>query len=153
MLKGIDGLEPDATSDFSFLLGDTNSRFNRKFSDHIKQLKKSPALVAEYDQLTSHLRDGYYPGYQEGEIKFMPTYKLDTEIWDEYIGEEEQCPSYTDRILFKNNTNCTMQITEYGNYPKFTGSDHRPVYLKMKITTKPCDYINPRTLLDPTVPV
>ena len=89
MLKGIDGLEPDATSDFSFLLGDTNSRFNRKFSEHIKQIKKSPALVPEFDQLSSHLRDGYYPGYQEGEINFMPTYKLDTEICDEYIGDED----------------------------------------------------------------
>ena len=49
MLKGINAIEPDATSDFNFLLGDFNSRFNRKFSEHINHVKKSPAMVPEFD--------------------------------------------------------------------------------------------------------
>lgn len=33
------------------------------------------------------------------------------------------------------------------------GSDHRPVFLRMQIKTKPCSYINPITLLNPQLPV
>ncbi len=52
---------------------------------------------------------GVFPGYEEGAITFMPTYKR-REDSNEYKNKNDQCPSYTDRILFKNNTDCRTEI-------------------------------------------
>ena len=95
---------------------------------------------------------GAFPGYIEDPITFMPTYKRQTEL-NEFKNKNEQCPSYTDRILFKNNTNCRAEVLQYGCHENYWGSDHRPVFTIMKIKTKPCSYINPVTLLNPQLPV
>jgi hypothetical protein len=43
-----------------------------------------------------------YPEYHEFDIKFMPTYKRN-KYEEGYYNKKNQAPSYTDRILFKNN--------------------------------------------------
>ena len=65
---------------------------------------------------------------------FMPTYKREKNS-NGYVNKKEQCPSYTDRILVKNNSNCKMTISEYGCHENYWGSDHRPVYNLVKVIT------------------
>jgi hypothetical protein len=69
---------------------------------------------------------------------FKPTYKcgLVSNDDDEYVNKKEQSPSYTDRILFKNNTICQADVTSYMNLPDVLHSDHRPV--AMTLVIKPC---------------
>lgn len=52
------------------------------------------------------------------------------------MNKKEQAPSYTDRILFKNNTVCSAEVTGYMNLPDVLHSDHRPV--EMTLCIKPC---------------
>ena len=75
-----------------------------------------------------------FPDYQENEITFMPTYKRKSHS-NEFVNKSDQCPSYTDRILVKNNSACQSQIVQYGAHEEFWGSDHRPVFTLMKIVT------------------
>ena len=74
-----------------------------------------------------------YPGYAEiwnsgpntgPDEKFMPTYKQDSKNVGEYIDKKDQCPSYTDRILMKNNSTCKLVNTSYMPLHHVKGSDH-----------------------------
>jgi hypothetical protein len=82
----------------------------------------------------------------------MPTYKREKNS-NNYVNKKEQCPSYTDRILLKNNSNCPLEITEYNAHETYWGSDHRPVYAIVRMVTQPQNYINASALLDPTKPI
>ena len=114
-------------------------------------IDRSPQLLRELDQLHEARENGSFPDYQEAQIKFMPTYKrLKTE--NGYKNKKEQCPSYTDRIMFKNNTNCPALITEYNCYDDYFGSDHRPVYMKLKMKTQAFNYMDPARLVNPLTP-
>ncbi|KAL7479905.1 hypothetical protein ACHAW6_005624 [Cyclotella cf. meneghiniana] len=66
-----------------------------------------------------------FSGFAEGPLNFYPTYKFDTDS-DQYdSSHRRRVPSWTDRILFKNDQN-----TEMLSYCSSTirTSDHRPVY-------------------------
>ena len=45
----------------------------------------------------------------------MPTYKRSDTSNKIYVNKNEQCPSYTDRILFKNNTQSKVVYHEYNS--------------------------------------
>ena len=55
------------------------------------------------------MMDGNYPDYSEPKISFFPSYKM---AFTEglYIEKKNQSPSYTDRVLFKNNSN--LEVSE-----------------------------------------
>lgn len=57
----------------------------------------------------------------------MPTYKRKENENNVYVNKKEQCPSYTDRILYKNNSNCETIFHDYSCIDDQFGSDHRPV--------------------------
>ncbi len=42
-------LEPDATADINFFLGDLNFRLNRTYSEHVSEVYNSPQMVPQYD--------------------------------------------------------------------------------------------------------
>ena len=57
-----------------------------------------------YDELYEAIeKKNRFPGYYEHPISFMPTYKRDANSNYIYINKKNQCPSFTDRILFKSN--------------------------------------------------
>ena len=62
--------------------------------------------------MNSNLENNYYSGYEEGTIKFLPTYKRGRQI-NQYVDRKNQAPSYTDRILFKNNTSHETELKKY----------------------------------------
>lgn len=141
-------IEPDAIADINFFMGDLNFRLNRSYSEHIGQIQHSASLVYKLDQLNL-LRSQYrvFPEYEENEIVFMPTYKRERHT-NNYTNKKEQCPSYTDRILVKNNSSCPLTIRQYGAREEYWGSDHRPVFTHTSVVSQPQHLINPVTLLD-----
>lgn len=146
-------IEPDAIADINFFMGDLNFRFNRTYTEHIPDVQHSPSLIYKFCQL--HLVrsvNKVFPEYEENEITFMPTYKREKNS-NAYTNKKEQCPSYTDRILVKNNSACPMTIRQYGCREEYWGSDHRPVYSHTSVVSQPQHLINPLTLLDPQTPV
>ena len=52
---------------------------------------------------------------------------------DQYINKKDQAPSYTDRVLYKNNSSLTIQENSYKCLHNVHGSDHRPVQLSISI--------------------
>ena len=60
-----DMIEPDAVNDFNFFMGDLNFRFNRTFTEHYPQVKLSPELFRELDQLHIARELGSFPNYSE----------------------------------------------------------------------------------------
>jgi hypothetical protein len=61
------------------------------------------------EQLTIAKMNGYYPGYQEDPITWLPTYKL-AHTTNTYVDKKDQCPSFTDRILFRSNTSQAVDL-------------------------------------------
>jgi len=76
-------------------------------------------LRKQHDQLYMSMHQfDKYPEYEEFDINFKPTYK-GNKFDDGFFNKKDQAPSYTDRILFKNNTvNLTdsREIYFFGTY-------------------------------------
>lgn len=109
-------------------------------------------MINSYDQLVIQQLKGHYPDYYEPIIKFMPTYKRNDFDNDGYVNKKNQCPSYTDRILFKLNSKCVYNVHEYTSIDNQFGSDHRPVALTLTIELKPYNYIDPSVFLNTLIP-
>lgn len=97
MKFGRQELDADIISDYNFIMGDLNYRFNCSFEEMIStgQINIAPELLNEMDQLTitrtQKNRQIYvlqpdgtskivkptlkYPDYHEAKIEFLPTYK------------------------------------------------------------------------------
>ncbi|KAL7533436.1 hypothetical protein ACHAWF_004492 [Thalassiosira exigua] len=67
-----------------------------------------------------------FSGFAEGPLNFFPTYKFDHDSDHYDSSERRRVPSWTDRILFKSETN--TQVLSYCSAPDVRTSDHRPVY-------------------------
>ncbi|KAL4214955.1 DNase I-like protein [Rhizopus microsporus] len=81
--------------------------------------------LLHHDQLIREMNQGnVFPGYKEGLITFLPTYKYDvgTDIYD--TSEKQRIPGWTDRILYKGNQ---LRQLQYSRAELYT-SDHRPVF-------------------------
>jgi len=61
----------------------------------------------------------------------MPTYKRSFTD-NSYVDKKDQAHSYTDRILFRNNTSQKVEM-EYTCLDNVLGSDHRPVVMDLII--------------------
>lgn len=137
-----DKVEPDALADFNFIIGDLNSRFKSTFTKHIENVDQSMHMLKELDELHEMRNEKMrYPGYQEKQINFMPTYKCVPDSLEyKYINKKDQCPSYTDRILLKRNDHSSnITFNKYDSNPEILGSDHRPVFLDCTISI---DFVN-----------
>lgn len=51
----------------------------------------------------------------------------------EYVNKKNQAPSFTDRILFRNNSCLDFKVNKYTAMHDIYGSDHRPVILDMTL--------------------
>ena len=67
--------EADFLADYSIILGDLNYRLETTFSD-VSKAKFDMRGFIDKEQLSKAISDGYYPGYTEPVLNFMPSYKL-----------------------------------------------------------------------------
>ena len=92
-------------------MGDLNYRLNTTFGDlnNSNTLEALEMVSTRKEQLAASMMDGNYPDYTEPKISFFPSYKM---AFTEglYIDKKNQSPSYTDRVLFKNNSN--LEVSE-----------------------------------------
>lgn len=79
----------------------------------------------KYDQLMKQmLLEDFLSKYQEGNIEFPPTYKLD---YYSNTYDQTRIPGWTDRIFYK--TACEdLRLISYTADMDVKGSDHRPVF-------------------------
>ena len=126
--------EIDATelSDYAFLIGDFNFRMNTTFTAIIDNVDKIHDQVNLDEFYTLKSTTQSFSGFTEGEKKFMPTYKRQHKS-NGYTNKKEQPPSWTDRVLIKNNCGRKVNIKEYDCMDDFWGSDHRPVFGEFEI--------------------
>ena len=115
-----------------FWFGDLNYRimeppqldaatFRRNFND-----PNAYETVRLFDQLYSEqVKKRVFVGFQEGPIKFQPTYKYDpgTDNWDS--SEKCRAPAWCDRVLWQSKR--TEQLA-YSSVMEMRLSDHKPVY-------------------------
>ena len=107
-----------------FWFGDFNYRLNAD-NDTARSLiqNKNYEQLQEMDQLTAEIKAGrVFSGFQEGTLKFDPTYKYDPQsnVYD--TSEKMRVPSWTDRVLYKGKG---IELREYSRGDQFM-SDHRP---------------------------
>ena len=73
-------------------------------------------------------------------INWLPTYKLSSNEPNKFVNKNEQSQSYTDRVLYKNNSCCKVEKVSYDSYHDVLGSDHRPVVLTLQLSLPPKQY-------------
>ena len=70
-------------------------------------------------------------------IYFPPTYKFQKNSNAYQLdGKKYRIPGWTDRILFKNKDEDSMELMKYDSLRKVTFSDHRPVIAQFKVQIK-----------------
>ncbi|CAF4664702.1 unnamed protein product, partial [Rotaria magnacalcarata] len=127
--------------DHIFFLGDFNYRLTipRAQVEYFVRNGSYKELL-EYDQLKKELQEKrVFRDFEEGEIRFPPTYKYDIGS-DEYdTSEKARTPSYTDRVLWR--TTCpNIQIKQlYYGRAEVKTSDHRPVSSIFDADVEICD--------------
>jgi len=119
--------------DYVFWMGDLNYRMIQTATiAGVIDLAKHKYLdtLIKFDQLIKEKEAGrIFQGFQEGVLKFPPTYKFipGTDEYDQRPEKKLRCPSWTDRILYRSKPICKIEQIEY-NCGNLTLSDHKPVY-------------------------
>jgi hypothetical protein len=106
--------------DYIFWCGDFNFRIDID-REEVKELIKRQewSLLLNGDQLSVEREKGnVFEGFEEGEIKFAPTYKYDLFSEDYDTSEKCRIPAWTDRVLWKRNLP-PAQICTFKNYYTF----------------------------------
>lgn len=134
--------------DMIYWLGDLNYRINDFDTNAVKELlkKNNLAAVLEKDQFEQQKRlRKAFPGYLEGDITFIPTYKFDmgTNDWDS--SEKGRAPAWTDRVLWKGDH---IQQTVYRSHMELKVSDHKPVSAVFKSGMKVVDPVKYRRIYE-----
>ncbi|KAG0151172.1 hypothetical protein CROQUDRAFT_651379 [Cronartium quercuum f. sp. fusiforme G11] len=112
-----------------FWAGDLNYRTDLSYSA-AKALASTGQLerLLAADQLRYQMESGkVFEGFEEGVIKFRPTYKFDVGTSDYDTSEKQRIPSFTDRILYLPGRTNDVEVISYNSdeIPKM--SDHKPV--------------------------
>ena len=130
------GLEADIESDFSYLIGDLNFRLQLSFTEFVAKYNgrwtDAHKYMDELDELCEARKvDHKFPGFEEAPITHKPTYKCHKTNNDDdsFVNKKNQCASFTDRIMFKNNTPASWRFHKYDSIPHVHNSDHRPIFL------------------------
>ncbi|PKK79794.1 DNase I-like protein [Rhizophagus irregularis] len=132
-------------NDYVFLFGDLNYRIEIKAEkkEHLMNLLNTNEYqtVIKRDQLNIEKRKGQaFNGFQEGEIKFPPTYKY-------YVGSTEfnsskRIPGWCDRILYFSSRIESIKLNHYTSNNDYITSDHKPVSALFTINYESLDYNN-----------
>lgn len=123
-------------------MGDLNYRINLP-NDRCRYLIENGAFdeLLQFDQLNQerHAKGGAFSGFQEGKIKFYPTYKFDKRTSNYDTSEKQRVPSWTDRVLYRSTVGDKLTSLNYNSVMNIFESDHKPVYSTFKGRVKYVD--------------
>jgi phosphatidylinositol-bisphosphatase len=140
---------PDVTSRFDcvFWFGDLNCRLQmiRDRLETLIQSSESPDRhlynydeVVQHDELRKTIDEGLaFHNFQEGRIKFRPTYKYDIGTNNFDTSKKLRIPSYTDRVLFRCRKKNSVVCLSYDAAIDLQESDHKPVYGLFEVKLRP----------------
>ncbi|KAI8061690.1 Endonuclease/exonuclease/phosphatase [Gongronella butleri] len=132
-------------ADHLIWLGDLNYRLNLSEAEVKQRLAHNNYdELLEYDQLGIERRAGRtFPMFEEGPIRFAPTYKYDSGTNRYDTSAKRRAPSWTDRILWKKPSNpdkpMLTQLT-YDNCMDMMLSDHKPVHAMFSAKVRHLDH-------------
>mmetsp|Transcript_33402 Transcript_33402/g.38017 ORF Transcript_33402/g.38017 Transcript_33402/m.38017 type:complete len:1289 (+) Transcript_33402:97-3963(+) len=123
-----------------FICGDLNYRLDlpRELTEHTilhgaNHGKASIKDLLRHDQLIHSMAEGRaFPGFAEGKITFLPTFKFDKGSSSYDTSHKQRIPAWTDRILFQPADG--IRVLDYQSVPGAQTSDHRPVYGSYRIS-------------------
>ena len=108
--------------DYYFLIGDFNFRVELSPEECNELIsRRDISKIIEKDQFIQSKKK--FP-FQEGDICFLPTYKLGSNIHEYKL---TRTPSYCDRIFYKGQQDKTIKQIVYSSVNYFFNSDHLPV--------------------------
>lgn len=124
------------------LMGDLNFRINALtreqvlqhiYNDQCDLILKEDDLIISFQnfnqnrkqQLENRHLDMFFRQFQEGKIKFRPTYKFDIRSNQYDSSKKQRVPAFCDRILWKRNENIEQLL--YDSVPEVDFTDHKPV--------------------------
>ncbi|XP_078372511.1 inositol polyphosphate 5-phosphatase OCRL-like isoform X3 [Oculina patagonica] len=134
-----------------FWLGDLNYRVSDMDTDVVRRLadKGEYEELLVNDQLIKQKNDKKcFKGFQEGRIKFKPTYKYDpgTDNWD--TSEKGRAPAWCDRILWRGSQ---VKQLEYRSHNKLKLSDHKPVSSLFEVGVKVVNVEKERQVMEDVI--
>jgi phosphatidylinositol-bisphosphatase len=125
-------------------MGDLNYRLSTQQlpESKLKEMAKMEKYdeLLNHDQLTEQIKCcNVFHGFNEGVIRFKPTYKYDpgTDEWDS--SEKARAPAWCDRILWRTNRGGTVNVCQYRSHPTLKLSDHKPVSVLLDVGIKLVD--------------
>ena len=102
-------------------------------TESLKKVEELRLSMLMHDQLLQVLSQGAaFPGFAEGKITFMPTFKFDKDTNDYDTSHKQRIPAWTDRVLFKP---IGTRVLEYKSEADCRSSDHRPVHATFRVST------------------
>lgn len=131
-----------ADHDQVFWLGDLNYRIDESMpTEKVMELSKNRLVdqLRPLDQLNIERREGrVFPGFEEGVINFVPTYKYQpgTDLFEERPEKKLRAPAWCDRILWLAQEPQHVQQMTYKRSETPNVSDHKPVSSTSRITIK-----------------
>lgn len=144
------GSRIDICSQFDHLvfMGDMNYRLNygehcdktpteeifKQMVDVIEENKHSQLLKTDQLLLEKKKKRVFY-GFQEGQIEFPPTFKVERKKILQYLNQRS--PAWCDRVLWRTGTGAEEEFvqTSLMYVPEITTSDHKPVSATFKMVT------------------
>uniref|UniRef100_A0A673VB38 Phosphatidylinositol polyphosphate 5-phosphatase type IV n=1 Tax=Suricata suricatta TaxID=37032 RepID=A0A673VB38_SURSU len=134
----------DVTTRFDgvFWFGDFNFRLNggRAAVEAVlaQGLGDKVSALLQHDQLTQEMRRGsVFKGFQEPDIRFLPSYKFDIGKDSYDTTSKQRTPSYTDRVMYRSRHKGDIYPVKYSSCPGIKTSDHRPVYGLFRVKVRP----------------
>ena len=121
--------------DFVYFFGDFNYRLNLKRQQVLDLIEKRDyEKLMKFDQLTEEKKkkNGIFKNFEEEEINFPPTYRLDRGSNNYDTSKKKRIPSYCDRIFIKAPENFYECILKPQVNFEENVSDHRPILVTYK---------------------
>lgn len=109
-----------------FWIGDLNYRLTKTDDEGIRTFCDYEKIFYLDQLYVQHVQDKrVFRDFQEGKIRFRPTYKYDpgTDEWDS--SEKNRAPAWCDRIFWKG---ARIEQIAYKSVMELRMSDHKPVY-------------------------